>query len=225
MSIINDALNKARKDRDENEKKQNQVLQGVEASRPHQPESPNNSVPQPAAQRPAQDQPKQEPKTRPEPKQTEAPVTVVTAQDSTTKTKKNKEKSSKITIHPIVYVIATVAIVIFAASYVLTRTSLHQKIQLPPTISININKDAAQEIEIESDQPIDVAPGRKASRNPGSSEFYLSGIIYGESSPMAVINDNIYEAGDMIGTAKVLDVSGNRVIIEKDGKQIELHVK
>lgn len=58
-----------------------------------------------------------------------------------------------------------------------------------------------------------------------TSEFLLTGIIHGEGAPMAIINDSVYMTGDMIGSARVLKITEDMVIIEDGGKELQLKVK
>jgi hypothetical protein len=60
---------------------------------------------------------------------------------------------------------------------------------------------------------------------PNVHELSITGIVHGEGAPMAIINDSVYMAGDMIGDLKVVKISKNAVSLEKDGKIIELRVK
>lgn len=72
-------------------------------------------------------------------------------------------------------------------------------------------------------QQISVAESRAIL--PETPEFMLTGIVSDEESPMAIINGEVYVVGDRVKTAKVLEISENVVVLEKDGERIELKVK
>ncbi|GEM_PF-4114655 len=58
-----------------------------------------------------------------------------------------------------------------------------------------------------------------------ANEYVLSGIVYEDKEPMAVINDKIYFIGDDINGAQVVEITYNRVLLKKSGKLTELKVK
>jgi hypothetical protein len=60
----------------------------------------------------------------------------------------------------------------------------------------------------------------------GRPEFILNGIIHGEGAPMAIINGAVYMVGDNVNkSAKVLKITEDSVLLDKDGATIELKVK
>jgi len=75
---------------------------------------------------------------------------------------------------------------------------------------------------INSKQPASPAIQNQASDISG---FELTGIVHGEGAPMAIINGGVYMVGDTIENATLLEISKNRVILEKDNNRIELKVK
>ena len=54
--------------------------------------------------------------------------------------------------------------------------------------------------------------------------FVLTGIVYDEE-PMAVINGSVYAEGEYVNGARIVKISEQRVLLEKEGKKIELKVK
>ena len=60
---------------------------------------------------------------------------------------------------------------------------------------------------------------------PDVSEFKLTGIVLGEGAPMAIINDSVYMAGDMIKDLRIIEITKDTVSLEKDGRTIELRAK
>ena len=54
--------------------------------------------------------------------------------------------------------------------------------------------------------------------------FVLTGIVY-DKEPMAVINGSVYAEGEYVSGARIVKISKQRVLLEKEGKQIELKVK
>lgn len=65
---------------------------------------------------------------------------------------------------------------------------------------------------------IDTEPVRSESR------WILSGILYNENNPSAVINKKIVRNGDSINGATVLEIDKNIVKLEKDGLEFRLTV-
>ena len=56
-----------------------------------------------------------------------------------------------------------------------------------------------------------------------SGALILSGIFYDEKRPLAIINEQVFAIGDMIGDKQVIKITHNEVIL-KD-KQREYHLK
>jgi len=68
-------------------------------------------------------------------------------------------------------------------------------------------------------------PYHKPIQERGSLDsFVLTGIVY-DKEPMAVINGSVYAEGEYVSGARITEISKQRVLIEKEGKQIELKVK
>jgi hypothetical protein len=57
------------------------------------------------------------------------------------------------------------------------------------------------------------------------SSLLLEGIIADENGAVAIINGNVVEPGTMIDGYKVLSVTSDQVILEKDGQEIVLTLK
>ncbi|MBN1405195.1 MAG: hypothetical protein JW946_01595 [Candidatus Omnitrophica bacterium] len=55
--------------------------------------------------------------------------------------------------------------------------------------------------------------------------FVLSGIVYSQDDPIAVINNSIYTIGGNVDGAKVIEINEKSVMLEKDGKDLELKLK
>jgi len=55
-------------------------------------------------------------------------------------------------------------------------------------------------------------------------KWVLSGIIYNERSPMAVINGRMVRTGDVINDARVVAIEPKSVLLERDGQHITLKV-
>jgi len=58
-----------------------------------------------------------------------------------------------------------------------------------------------------------------------SSELQLAGIVTGQGSPMAIINDSVCMSGDVIGGWEVVKIDNATVLLEKDGVRTELKVQ
>lgn len=52
----------------------------------------------------------------------------------------------------------------------------------------------------------------------------LTGIIWTEKTPVAIINDQFVGVGDAIGETKVVDIRNDVVILESEGKRFELKI-
>lgn len=80
------------------------------------------------------------------------------------------------------------------------------------------------------------AKGLKLKKDPFSPEprlpetkdapliLDLSGIVWEEESPKAIINGNIVTAGDMVGTSKVIEIKQDRVIMSDGITMFELKI-
>lgn len=55
-----------------------------------------------------------------------------------------------------------------------------------------------------------------------SQGLYLSGILWDEVKPTAIINDEIVAVGSQIQGKRVIEILKNKVILEEDGLHIEL---
>jgi hypothetical protein len=73
--------------------------------------------------------------------------------------------------------------------------------------------------------PATATTAQETDTDNNVSEWVLSGIVHGEGSPMAVINGSVYMAGDEIGKVKVIEISEDTVVLEKDTEKIRLRVK
>jgi type II secretory pathway component PulC len=73
---------------------------------------------------------------------------------------------------------------------------------------------------VASESPITIQHGPD-----DQSEFNLTGIVLGEGAPMAIINDSVYIAGDMINDSIIVEITKDTVSLEKNGRQIKLRVK
>lgn len=55
--------------------------------------------------------------------------------------------------------------------------------------------------------------------------FTLNGIVFGDGSPYAIINDNILEEGDYVNGAAVMRIEENEVTLDDQGRKITLILK
>lgn len=67
-------------------------------------------------------------------------------------------------------------------------------------------------------------PPKKEIEKTDVEKLNLTGIIYDEGSPIAVINDEIVHEGDEIEGVKVIKIESERVLLEKDGKPYTLEL-
>ncbi len=57
------------------------------------------------------------------------------------------------------------------------------------------------------------------------SDFRLSGILYDNQKPMAIINNRIVEEGALINGAQLLEIQPNYVRLSLKGEELQLKVK
>ncbi len=58
-----------------------------------------------------------------------------------------------------------------------------------------------------------------------SSDFHLSGIVYDQKRPLAIINDRIVVEGALIDSARLLEIQPDYVRLSLEGKEIRLKVE
>lgn len=58
-----------------------------------------------------------------------------------------------------------------------------------------------------------------------STDFKLSGILYDEQKPMAIINNRVVEEGALINGAQLLEIQPNFVRLSRRGKKFTLIIK
>lgn len=58
-----------------------------------------------------------------------------------------------------------------------------------------------------------------------TSDFKLTGILYDEQKPMAIINNRVVEEGALINGAELLEIQPNYVMVSYKGKEVKLKVK
>lgn len=57
---------------------------------------------------------------------------------------------------------------------------------------------------------------------PKKGEFTLQGIIWGGAENLAIVSGQVVSEGEMVGSAKIVSIREDRVVIMKNGKEIEL---
>jgi hypothetical protein len=57
------------------------------------------------------------------------------------------------------------------------------------------------------------------------SDFRLSGILYDNQKPMAIINNRIVEEGALINGAQLLEIQPNYVRLSLKGEELQLKIK
>ncbi len=70
---------------------------------------------------------------------------------------------------------------------------------------------------------IDPVPLEKSLQR--ASDFHLSGILYDEEKPLAIINNRIVVEGALIDGARLLDIQADYVKVSLKGKEFSLRVK
>ncbi|MCK4461118.1 MAG: hypothetical protein KAW46_04905 [candidate division Zixibacteria bacterium] len=68
------------------------------------------------------------------------------------------------------------------------------------------------------------ARGHTTDKPPKDLKWILSGIVYNERAPMAVINRKTVRPGDVIDNARVVTINEKTVLMERNGKRFTLRV-
>lgn len=66
--------------------------------------------------------------------------------------------------------------------------------------------------------------GKPADKPKEELKLILSGIVFNERSPMAVINKKTVRPGDMIDGARILSIDRRSVTMERNGRRFQLKV-
>lgn len=66
--------------------------------------------------------------------------------------------------------------------------------------------------------------GKPADKPKEELKLILSGIVFNERSPMAVINKKTVRPGDMIDGARILSIDRKSVTLERNGRRLQLKV-
>ena len=128
--------------------------------------------------------------------------------------KKEPLKKQKFLILPAV--IMSMLFLIVAVGFLLNNYLLPKKIKT----------EGADLIPAKEVLPFSQLPTNKPSpKTTPPRAFVLSGIVYEDKEPMAVINDSIYTVGEYVSGAKITEITRQRVLLEKAGEEIELKVK
>lgn len=106
-----------------------------------------------------------------------------------------------------------------------------KNLSMPPVAVVpEIHEPPEDQINTEPQDPSPIADVANKGilyqkAKPVSETFVLSGIVFGDGNPFAVINDKIVEEGDRIDEAKVVRIEKNRVTLHLEGEKITLTLK
>ena len=138
---------------------------------------------------------------------------------------KIKVKGEKLLlIVPIILTIIIVAAIGLTLKYKHTAVVLSE----PDWESIVSEKTkAAAHLEKMSKAPPAVPPRKivKKQAEPATPVFTLSGIIFGEGTPLAIINQRISKESDIISGARLIRIYEDRVELKFNGKLIKLELQ
>lgn len=119
-----------------------------------------------------------------------------------------------------VFVTALLLLFSIAAAFVL----IHKK-----TDSVKTDEAAgrtpAQDISYAPIRKHDADQGKPASIAVKAPELNLSGIMYSEESPRAIINDRIVGPDDLVSGAKIKKINPRNVVLEFEDTEITLNLK
>ncbi len=126
-----------------------------------------------------------------------------------------KKSNPTIRIVPFAFAAALIAVAVFLIyNY---RNLKEKEPEMPPIVQ------QASKAPLESIAPLTTKG--PLPKQDSSNKYVLSGIVYEDKEPMAIINDAIYVIGDNVKGAQVVEITNNRVLLRKSGKLIELKVK
>ena len=261
MSIIDDALNKARKERDKNALEAQQSGQQGE-SLPQEQEQPMSQGPKaPVSQEPKEpvsQEPKKpvsqeprEPVPQPQAQKQPAPLKPLPKQEPYGLIKPEIEEPSDTNKSSSVYMVTGVALILISCLAFVTWRFLPQIRQALPMSKNKANAAAQSRSAVQSPMqatpeslPADIDEAAVPPESPASgvsdqqppankrpsimtssSSYSLSGIVMDDTAPMAIINNNVYQKGDTVGNAKVIDISKDMVTLQEGDRTIALTVK
>lgn len=193
MSIINDALKKARQKRDRNIREPKKPLRTFSTEEERHREKTKTGIPKYGIQKTG-----------------------------------GLSGSKKLILRHILFTIGAIVLISFVLlimvrqniNYTVNRSlAVQEKDEVPAEPS----KITHPQTSVEDSGPMLVEDSIQKSLEP--AEFVITGIVSDEDSPMAIINGKVYMVGDRVKTAKVLEISEDMVVLEKDGERLELKVR
>jgi hypothetical protein len=119
----------------------------------------------------------------------------------------------------LIYPSAILLVIVAGLIYLSNR---NQHTQITPDIVDSGHLKTGDSIAGRSDINI---PSSKTSPEDQETGITLTGIVHGEGSPMAIMNDSVYMTGDTINGFQIKDILNNSVLLERDNNSIELKVK
>jgi len=133
-------------------------------------------------------------------------------------------KDKKILQYKWIYISGVLIILVFAILALFSRkeSTVKENSVLPEIVpNTKLSVVGKRPLEDVNNDPLPVLQNTL----PDVSEFKLTGMVLGEGAPMAIINDSVYMAGDMIKDLRIIEITKDTVSLEKDGRIIELRVK
>ena len=224
MSIIDDALKKAREERDRNADDKNKNLQPP----------PKAEIPKPESQGP--EAPKIEPQKAEAPKSEPAKIEIPKQATQKIDIAMLKEKFNQ---RPGLFIAGGIMAVGLLLSITLMRSFSRPPTTLPPMPAVPNAApplpEGALSLPVPKLLPKATAPKPAPAETESlitedlevidTSGFELTGVVHGDGPPIAVINGSVYMVGDDIKSARILKILQDTVILEKDGQKIEIKVR
>jgi len=128
-------------------------------------------------------------------------------------------KTKKVKSHPIIYAAGAFGLLLAGLAIFKYLNTDHY-----PVKTVSISKIKSETTPF-ADTTNSQHPESSMYTATDTSGFLLTGIIHGEGDSMAIVNDSVYMAGDMIGSAKIFKITESTVIIKDGAKMLELTVK
>jgi len=222
MSIINDALNKAQQNRD-NDKEQNKG--DSRAPAPATPEK--KAVPAPAP-----------PPTPAEQKKIKYPGYIQSPSDIDAGEGRQKRPLSRRMLVSIVACLICAGYFVYMFNSTSARDALTTwfynassfiKAKIPAIAKVTSTTDSDKSSRPALSETPKPSVRSSAPRDRGpqalSPKLSLDGILFSHESPMVIINDNIYTVGDTVGKAEIVKITESKVFLDFNGREIVLELK
>lgn len=98
---------------------------------------------------------------------------------------------------------------------------------LKPALPVKEKVEKPPELLLEK-KPVGIPPEEKKKEPPKEivlPTFIVTGIVWGEAQPRAIIDHNVYKIGDIVKGAKILDITEKGIYMIYEGKEFWVSVQ